>query len=103
MIACNLQPVMHLQTVAPNIAKAGGRTDPNAVVLGSLACLLDAPEWSGTPRRRAARLPADDVVVEVNVATFSEQVQKHPLTAHMVASSLLCLAQPPLSQICTLQ
>jgi hypothetical protein len=65
-----------LQTVAPNIAKAAGRTDPNAVVLGSLACLLDAPEWDGTPRRRAARMPADDVVIEIDVASFADQVRR---------------------------
>lgn len=62
------------QTVAPNIAKAAGRGDPNAVVLGSLACLLDAPEWNGAPRRRGSRVPADDVIMEIEVASFTEQV-----------------------------
>lgn len=63
------------QTVAPNIAKRAGRSDdPNAVVLGSLACLLDAPERDNVPRRRGSRMPADDVVMEIDVASFTHQV-----------------------------
>lgn len=63
-----------VQTVAPNIAKVSGRTDANAAVLGSLACLLDTPEWNGMPQRQRTRVPAGDVVLEVDVPSFTEQV-----------------------------
>ena len=80
------------QTVAPNIARAAGRSDPNAVVLGSLACLLDAPEWIGTPRRRVSRMPADDVVMEIDVASFTDQVRQMCSKAGRIKLMLWCWA-----------
>lgn len=65
-----------LQTVAPNIAKASGRTDPTAAVLGSLACLVDAPQGSAPSRPRRARMPEGDVVLQVDVATFTDQASE---------------------------
>lgn len=67
-----------LQTVAPNVAKVSGRTDANAAVLGSLACLLDTPEWNGVPQRRRTRVPAGEVVLEVDVPSFTEQASTWP-------------------------
>lgn len=62
------------QTVAPNIAKASGRTDPSAAVLGSLACLVDAPEGFSVQGPQSRRMPEGDVVLEIDVATFTDQV-----------------------------
>mmetsp|Transcript_3687 Transcript_3687/g.10675 ORF Transcript_3687/g.10675 Transcript_3687/m.10675 type:complete len:900 (+) Transcript_3687:3737-6436(+) len=62
------------QTVAPNIMKSSGRTDPNTAVLGSLACLSDVPEWAGQPRPQPQRLPRDDIILELDVATFTSNV-----------------------------
>jgi hypothetical protein len=74
---------MCAQTVAPNIARAAGRADPNAAVLGSLACLLDTPEWIGTPQRRGSRMPAGDVVIEIDVASFTDQVRQMCCTTQL--------------------
>ena len=55
---------------------AGVFTRHGAVqVLGSLACLTDTPEWGGQRRRQPRRLPEDDVILELDVATFTDNVR----------------------------
>lgn len=46
-------------------------------VLGSLACLSDVPEWAGQPRPQPQRLPRDDIILELDVATFTSNVRPY--------------------------
>ncbi len=84
------------QTVAPNVTKAGGRTDPNAAVLGSLAALVEAPDWGGAPRRRPARMPAGEVLLEIDVPSFTDQaLLRSTLLCRSCNSSQFCPRVPP--------
>lgn len=64
------------QTVAPNVARQSGRSNPNEAVLGSLSCLIDAPTatpWK--PLRHDRHLPNGSLVVEIDVPSFTETVE----------------------------
>ena len=91
---CLRSPVVAApQTVAPNVAKAAGRSNPNAAVLGSLACLVDIPEWGGAPRPASRRLPAGDVMLQVDVPSFTDQAGLPSNASLFQSQNLDCVGQ----------